>query len=67
MEMVNMASKATYSLRVSEAGAAYVEEVQAKHGFSQSVVLRALFSVGTQHPDEAIVKMRQLAGEGELA
>lgn len=61
-----MAQVQQITLRVSEAGAKYVQEVMEQHGFSQSVVVRALFAVGTNHKEEAYEKMLQLSRQNDV-
>lgn len=59
-------AKRQLSLRVSQAGADYVDEVAAQFGVSQAIVLRALFSVGTMHKEEALAKLKALKEMGDL-
>lgn len=48
------------SVRISSAGAAWVDEVMARLETKQSVLLRAMFSVATHHPAEVVAKVAQL-------
>lgn len=47
------------TVRVSDAGVAWVKEVMKIRDTTQSVVMRALFSVATHHPDEVDAKIVQ--------
>lgn len=47
------------TLRVSDAGVKWVKETMGILGATQAQVIRALFTVGTHHPDEVIEKVKQ--------
>lgn len=52
-------TKPTVTVRVSDEGKAWVKEAARLRQTSETVVLRALFSVGTRHPAEVDQKIEE--------